>query len=132
MATAKTDLSKQQLKSLRAQLETRQRELDEEIQSLTADIQAMTENESLESGTGGSHPGNEGSDVRDAEQSVTIRRDLEVMREQVGEALQRMDDGTYGLCQRCGKPINPERLEALPYAAYDIECQAEMERNAGL
>ncbi len=132
MATVKTELSDTKLKSLRALLETRHAELDAEIENLENDIKAITEDESGESGTGGNHPANEGSDVRDAEQSATIHNDLDVMRQQVVEALQRMDDGMYGLCQRCGKPINPERLEALPYAAYDIECQAEMERAAGL
>ncbi|MBW3576450.1 MAG: TraR/DksA C4-type zinc finger protein [Actinobacteria bacterium] len=35
---------------------------------------------------------------------------------QIDDALRRMGAGTYGLCERCGKPIEPARLEALPYA----------------
>lgn len=132
MATSHTALSDEQMQTLRARLEERRRELDDEIAGLTADIQDMTQDERTESGTGGNHPGDEGSDVRDAEQSLTIQQDLEEMRRQVDDALQRMEEGTYGLCLTCGKPINPERLEALPYAAYDIEHQAEMERNSGL
>jgi DnaK suppressor protein len=132
MATANTSLSDEQLQSLRRRLEERRRELDEEISNLTSDIQAMTQDELTEGGTGGNHPGDEGSDVRDAEQSLTIQQDLEAMRRQVIAALERMDEGTYGLCQQCGKPIDPERLDALPHAAYDIKHQAEMERNAGL
>ncbi|HMM43160.1 MAG TPA: TraR/DksA C4-type zinc finger protein, partial [Thermomicrobiales bacterium] len=41
----------------------------------------------------------------------------------VREAQQRLADGAYGACQRCGRQISPERLEALPWAAYCIECQ---------
>jgi len=132
MATVNTALSDEQLQSLRSRLEERRRELDEEIANLTTNIQEITADEGMESGTGGNHPGDEGSDVRDAEQSLTIQHDLEDMQRLVEAALQRMDDGTYGLCQLCGNPIDPERLDALPHAAYDIEHQAEMERNAGL
>jgi RNA polymerase-binding transcription factor DksA len=46
----------------------------------------------------------------------------------VQAALPRLDNGTYGFCQRCGKPIDARRLEALPYAEYDLECQEIVER----
>ena len=39
----------------------------------------------------------------------------------VDAALHRMDDGTYGLCERCGNPIAPARLEAMPSATRCIE-----------
>ncbi len=132
MATAHSALSDEQLQSLRGRLEERRRELDDEIEKMIADIQAMTADEQTEGGTGGNHPSDEANDVRDAEQSLTMQLDLEEMRRQVVAALNRMDEGTYGLCQLCGNPIDPERLDALPYAAYDIQHQAEMERNAGL
>ena len=41
----------------------------------------------------------------------------------VEAALARMDGGTYGICVRCGNPISPERLEALPWAALCIGCK---------
>ena len=48
--------------------------------------------------------------------------------ELVDAALARLDDGTFGMCLRCGKPIAPARLEALPWAAHCIECQAIVDR----
>jgi DnaK suppressor protein len=42
---------------------------------------------------------------------------------QVDAAIARLADGTFGACLRCGRPIAPERLEALPWAAYCIDCQ---------
>ena len=39
-------------------------------------------------------------------------------------ALAKLDKGTYGLCERCGKPIPEERLEALPWAALDVGCKS--------
>ena len=40
----------------------------------------------------------------------------------VDRALARLDDGTYGLCESCGRPIPFERLEALPHARYCVAC----------
>lgn len=40
----------------------------------------------------------------------------------IDEALKRIDDGTYGTCDSCGKPISEGRLEARPYAVLCIEC----------
>lgn len=47
---------------------------------------------------------------------------------QIEAALQRLDDGTYGRCAECAQPINPERLEALPYATLCIDCQRQQEQ----
>ncbi|MDT7542083.1 MAG: DnaK suppressor protein [Acidobacteriota bacterium] len=50
----------------------------------------------------------------------------------IDQALLRLDEGSYGTCARCGKPIDERRLEALPTARYDAACQAEMESRQGL
>lgn len=49
----------------------------------------------------------------------------------IDQALLRMDEGTYGICARCGRPIDERRLEAMPTARYDAVCQAELERRQG-
>lgn len=51
--------------------------------------------------------------------------------EEIDDALRRIDDGTYGQCERCGKPIDEERLKAMPTARYDAECQAAIEARQG-
>ena len=48
--------------------------------------------------------------------------------EEIDRALHRMDIGTYGICERCGKKISVARLEALPFAALCIECKSREER----
>ena len=52
--------------------------------------------------------------------------------EEIDEALGRIEDGTYGQCSRCGKPLDEERLEAMPTAKYDAECQAAIEAAQGI
>lgn len=49
----------------------------------------------------------------------TLRSNLK----DVERALERIDDGTYGLCERCGKPIDPDRLEARPWALLCMDCK---------
>lgn len=49
--------------------------------------------------------------------------------QQINAALQRMDQGTYGICTRCGKEIAPQRLEAEPTALTCIDCQSAAEQN---
>jgi len=47
---------------------------------------------------------------------------------EIDAALKKIQDGTYGLCEISGKQIPHARLEALPFARYTVECQAELEK----
>jgi DnaK suppressor protein len=49
----------------------------------------------------------------------------------IDQALLRMKEGSYGICARCGQPINERRLEALPTARYDAACQTAIENANG-
>jgi DnaK suppressor protein len=57
----------------------------------------------------------------------TFGRELDELRG-TEAALGRIDSGSYGICQRCGRPIDEARLEAFPTALYDLEHQSELER----
>lgn len=50
---------------------------------------------------------------------------------EIDQALLRIREGSYGVCARCGKVIDEKRLEAVPTARYDAECQAAVERANG-
>src|SRR5215203_2202928 len=49
----------------------------------------------------------------------------------IDQALLRMKEGSYGICVRCGEPIDERRLEAVPTARYDAACQAAIESANG-
>ena len=49
----------------------------------------------------------------------------------IDQALLRIEEGSYGVCARCGKLIEERRLEALPTARYDAACQAAIEADNG-
>jgi RNA polymerase-binding transcription factor DksA len=75
-----------------------------------------------------------GSQAAAASQVFAQQRDLALrdhaiqQLELVEAALARLDAGTYGTCLRCGRPIAPGRLEALPWVAHCIECQTAIDR----
>jgi DnaK suppressor protein len=45
----------------------------------------------------------------------------------IDEALERLDDGTYGICEECGEQIGEKRLQAVPFALCCVDCQREKE-----
>jgi DnaK suppressor protein len=50
----------------------------------------------------------------------------------IDQALLRIEEGSYGMCARCGRPIDERRLEAMPTARYDAECQGAIEEAKGV
>jgi DnaK suppressor protein len=52
--------------------------------------------------------------------------DRRLLRDVVS-ALQKIDDGSFGACERCGEAISDKRLDALPFARYCIDCQRLVE-----
>ena len=72
--------------------------------------------------------------LQDVNQEIAFRlgeRESQMVAD-IDQALMRMDEGTYGICARCDRPIDERRLEALPTARYDAACQAEIEARNGL
>jgi RNA polymerase-binding protein DksA len=71
------------------------------------------------------HPADHASETFEREKEMTIIDSLETQLNEIDAALGRLDDGTYGKCEDCGKPIGEERLEARPTARYCIEDAAK-------
>ncbi|NJP52055.1 molecular chaperone DnaK [Streptomyces sp. SBST2-5] len=51
------------------------------------------------------------------------REAIQSALQEIEQALARLDDGTYGICEGCGKPVPPERLEILPYTRHCVTCR---------
>ncbi len=67
-------------------------------------------------------------DLYEREKTLALLRNLEEKQYSLSEALASLDDGTYGICENCGREIGQERLEALPYATLCLQCKALLER----
>lgn len=71
--------------------------------------------------------------VMDVNQEIEFRlseRESQLVAD-TDQALLRIEEGSYGICARCGKEIPERRLDALPTARYDAECQTLIEANNG-
>ena len=74
------------------------------------------------------HPADVGTEVFEREKDLSIVQHVEDQIGEVEAAIARIQDGTYGKCERCGKPIARERLDAVPWARFCLEDQAAEER----
>ncbi len=68
-------------------------------------------------------PADAGSASFERETAQSLSNHARRLLTQIDDALRRMDAGTYGLCERCGTPIEGARLEALPYALLCLDCK---------
>ncbi len=112
---------------IRSHLEGEQKRLIKELEQLRAGIRPAEERR-------------EGSPFGKREEEATESLELEKrlaleerVREQLAEvehALHKFEVGTYGLCDSCGQPIDPARLEALPQASLCVSCKAQQAKNA--
>lgn len=69
------------------------------------------------------HPADLGSELYQVELNNALVVHQEHIKKEIYDALGRIDEGNYGKCELCGKDIDEERLEALPYARLCIECE---------
>jgi RNA polymerase-binding transcription factor len=75
-----------------------------------------------------SHLADSATETVDREIEQSLEENAEHLLASIDAALGRIEDGSYGRCERCGEAISEERLEALPYATKCIECKRLEER----
>ena len=71
--------------------------------------------------------------VKDVSQEIEYRLSERASQSiaDIDQALLRIEEGSYGVCARCGKDIPERRLDAVPTARYDAECQSVIEQSSG-
>jgi RNA polymerase-binding transcription factor DksA len=74
------------------------------------------------------HMADAGTDTFDRDFALSLVSNEQEALAEIDAALQRIQSGTYGVCELTGKPISKERLLAVPFARYSVESQAEVER----
>lgn len=118
-------LSMAQTDALRARLDAELHQADTDVEQLGADITALSQEQAAESAGLGNHLADDASDVVEQEKSLTIQMSLDERRRDIRDALQRISDGVYGVCEHCHGAIAPERLEAMPWARLCISCKSK-------
>lgn len=84
--------------------------------------------EGSEASAFGMHQADAGSDAYDRDFALSLLSQEQDALYEIEEALKRVDNGTYGVCEISGKPIPHPRLEAIPFARYTVECQSQIEK----
>jgi len=84
--------------------------------------------EGSEASAFGMHQADAGSDAYDRDFALSLLSQEQDALYEIEEALKRIEQGTYGTCEMSGKAIAHARLEAIPFARYTVECQAQIEK----
>lgn len=113
----------------RALLEQERRRLEELHGEADRHLADSHEESTSELTTFDQHPADVGTETLEREQDQSIREHAGSELEEVRAALTRLDAGTYGRCEICGREIGDERLEAMPQTRFCIEHQRERERD---
>ena len=121
MSTIETGEFKERL------LEERRR-LQEAVDNLRGDHAGSLQDETQELSVADNHPGDVGTETFDREMDEGLEEGAARQLEQIDAALGRIEDGSYGRCQICGKPIGEERLRARPWATLCIDDQRLADR----
>ncbi|MCX6346211.1 MAG: TraR/DksA C4-type zinc finger protein [Armatimonadetes bacterium] len=75
-----------------------------------------------------SHPADTASNTYERTKEYAIDGNIEELIQRIDDALRKIEDGSYGICDRCKTKIKLDRLRAIPYATLCIDCQESLER----
>ena len=114
-------------KKLRAKLEVEKQRLIEELDSLQTNVPSSEERRE---GSPFGKREEEATETLELEKRLSLENRTRQELAGIEHALEKFEKGTYGLCDSCGQPIAPERLEALPQASLCVDCKAQQAKNA--
>ncbi len=123
-------MTKRQLKEFRRALMVERTKFAGEIRAIAREASKTPREASGDLSSYPVHMADMSADTYERELSVSIASSEQEVLYQIDEALKRIDDGTYGVCQQCSKPITMSRLKAVPYTSMCIGCQRAKEQKA--
>ena len=112
---------------LRSRLESERKRLIEELEQLKSSIRPADERRE---GSPFGKREEEATESFELEKRLTLEKRIRDQLAEVEHALHKFEAGSYGLCDGCGQPIDPARLEALPQASLCLSCKARQAKNA--
>jgi DnaK suppressor protein len=109
-------------KQIRARLEAEKKRFEDDLAQITKDHPTDERREGSPFGK----REEEATESMELEKRLALEKRLKALLAEVDRAIQKMDAGTYGLCDICNTPIDPARMEALPQAILCINCRQKM------
>ena len=117
-------LAQSTLKRFRKMLEAEQERLAEVIREIEAEQEELRLSETSSERSPDPNTAEGGSLAFEMEKEFSLYQNAKSLLLQAEEALQRVDDGVYGICADCGEPIPVARLEAIPHTKFCVTCSA--------
>jgi len=114
-------------KLFRSRLESEQEHLTQELEQL---LSSGRQTEDRREGSPFGKREEEATESFELEKRLALEKGLRDRLAEIEHALQEIEAGTYGQCESCGQPIDPDRLEALPQATLCMNCKAAQGKNA--
>lgn len=114
-----TEQARQRLEAERERLLGLRESLEEVARDASSDLSSYDQ-----------HPGDMAPEVAERAKDQSLQENVEANLVEVEDALRRIEEGRYGICEATGEPISEERLEANPAARYTIGHQQVLEREA--
>ena len=119
-------LSKKEIEELRASLLKEREELQRQLAELEATSFSTPQSDITGETSFDEEYADSGTATFERERDLSLENNIRDLLGKIDKALSRMDEGTYGICERCGRPIEKARIKALPYASLCIrDKQAE-------
>jgi DnaK suppressor protein len=128
MASAKRLFTKKDLEPIRRKLEEERQQLQRQFSELEQSSLAASQSELSGEMAFDEEYADAGTATFEREKDLSLSNNIRDLIDQIDRALRRMEEGTYGLCVRCGNPIEKARLAALPYAELCIKDKQAEER----
>ncbi|MDQ4095853.1 MAG: TraR/DksA C4-type zinc finger protein [Actinomycetota bacterium] len=115
------------LEAIRGKLEKEKADLERQLGELQSSFDLSQSDMSGDAGLNEDFA-DAGTATFDRERDLSIRNNVLDLIDQVTRALRRIDEGTYGTCERCGQPIDAARIKAFPRVLMCLDCKRREER----
>lgn len=113
----------QDLQYFKELLLEKRKEAQQEADKIENNISNLNEADDADQSSMAHHMGDVGSEMEEKQMNYQLLERTKKFIGEINNALERIENGTYGICKVTGKPISKERLEAVPHTRYSIEAK---------
>jgi RNA polymerase-binding transcription factor len=125
----KSPFTKKEIDDLRVVLLAEREQLEKQLSTIEENSFAATQSDISGEVAFDDETADAGTATFERERDLSIENNVRDLMQKIDRALERMDAGRYGICDRCGKPIEKARVKALPYVDLCIkDAQAQSRR----
>ncbi|WP_445664684.1 TraR/DksA family transcriptional regulator [Fodinibius sp. AD559] len=117
--------NEQELQHFKKLLLEKRQEAREQADKIKSSISDSNESDDADYSSLTHHQGDVGTEMEDQEMNYQLLERTKKFIGEIDDALERIENGTYGICQSTGKPISKERLEAVPHTRHSIEAKKQ-------